>query len=174
MPLTDDQIKQALAVCEAATKEPWVSSCVGNSEDGNGLFIIWPDTPTKHRGNRVADVKGASNCAFIVSARAHYAEALRDLLEARQEIAQLRADLAYQTDARSQDGRDNRLSFRQWKKEFHDPLQARITELETEVNRWHSNADCERERVRDLEAELTAYRERFHRHDGPMDFVAEV
>lgn len=191
MPMTNPEIREALAVCEAAAQH--------FTEIRSGepvLNEVW---------NR--------QVAFMESARAHYAEALRELPEARAEIQRLRAEV---------DGAE-RACIEDKRQLYH-----RIEELETEVERWRSNADCERERVRELEArkeieslvrhekqvtcshpveaeariywegdsgscgrawvcaecllariteleaELKAYQEGFHRHDGPLDFVAEV
>lgn len=49
------------------------------------------------------------------------------------EVAQLKTDIEYATDARLQDAKDNKANFKTWKKERHDPLVAEVAELKRQL-----------------------------------------
>ena len=98
--LTDDEIREAVAVCEAATAGPWIEFQPEHSEyDVLGSEVT---IATCYGGIDEPETYGQANARFIAHARTGYPRALADLQAARTEVSRLRDALSRTNDEISQ------------------------------------------------------------------------
>ena len=100
--LTDDEIREAVAVCEKSTTEgPWeVGTCIVAHE--SGLLIADCYIQTCEEAFRPSMREACANARFIAHARTGYPRALADLQAARTEVSRLRDALSRTNDEISQ------------------------------------------------------------------------
>lgn len=82
--MTDDEIRDQLAICDAATPGPWLRDgrCTYVlGEDGCNQFWATPQTS----GGRITGAEMDANAAFIAAARTGWPAALKALQEAKRD-----------------------------------------------------------------------------------------
>ena len=80
-PLTEEWIKEQLAICEAATDRPWWTT---DKIDDPAVWGPDGDLVAKCRGSVVLEVEAWQNATFIAAAREGYPLVLKELASLRQ------------------------------------------------------------------------------------------